>query len=80
MTLSLTSGAKLVRLCIADDGGGASSDRDQSGRGAAGRGLADMNTEAAMTDASVRIERDPNRGTTVVFEWPSPLDPLGDTP
>lgn len=73
VTLSLTSGAKLVRLCIADDGGGASSDRDQSGRGAAGRGLADMNTEAAMTDASVRIERDPNRGTTVVFEWPSPL-------
>lgn len=71
-TLALSSSAELVRLSIADDGGGAAPDPGPAaGRRSGGRGLADMVTEAALADASVRIERGArSHGTVVTFEWP----------
>ena len=67
--LAVTRQAGCVHLAIEDSGPGVHVDR---AAGPAGRGLADMATEAALCGASVRSELgNGGLGTLIAFDWPA---------
>ena len=67
--LAVARQAGCVHLAIEDSGPGVHVDR---AAGPAGRGLADMATEAALCGASVRSELgNGGLGTLIAFDWPA---------
>ena len=67
--LTVATGANGVRLSIEDDGPGLPSAFERASD--AGRGLADMATEAALCGATLRSGPGPSEsGTLIAFDWP----------
>jgi signal transduction histidine kinase len=68
--LTVTRGAGRVRLSIEDSGPGVPAGKARVTE--AGRGLADMTTEAALCGASLRSSRGEHGiGTLIAFDWPA---------
>jgi signal transduction histidine kinase len=60
-----TEGGEVIQLSLTDNGVGLPAQRE-----GAGHGVANMQSRAASIGASLRVERGPEGGTSVVLHWP----------